>query len=131
MGKVFAPLRRTMDKIQDKRGGLLKKAGLGSDLVKGDRAVQSVGVYQSALSSGDDGVDKVRDPIDLFGGASDTEKREAEEQEAARIAALPPPRPLPDEEEISRNRRKNKARTRSTGRASTILSDDGGDYLGG
>ncbi len=135
MSKVFAPIRRAADKLASHQQKYYTKI-TGSETAgkRGRMVTEAFGAPFLSRTQGGKTEREIGtalgDPADIFGGKSDMQAEAAAEEEAARIAAIPPPRPLPDEEEIRRNRKKNKARSRSTGRASTILSDEGGDYLG-
>lgn len=144
MSGVLAPIRKFAEKIQKKKGEHAQKilgdnkatkyatrvsnqkhaAYLGPIMGTSDEASGEFGEAGAAL----------RDPADLFGEKGQRDEVKAADEEAARIAAIPPPRPLPDEQELDRVRKKSTARQRARrGRASTIMSDDsyGSDSLGG
>ncbi len=78
-------------------------------------------------------VARVNDPLDIFGANKRFTLAEAEHgAELAKKAARKRLVPLPDEEAIKRMQRLKAARRGSSGRASTILTDDfGSDTLGG
>ncbi len=133
MSGALAPIRKLTDKTRNKFKSKLVPENKVTEEWNRLETQAAPTLLGPIASTTDEDQAKVLDPYDVFGQNQEIAEKNASDEEARRIAALPPPRPIPDEEELARVRRQQAARGRARkGRASTILSDSsyGSETLG-